>query len=390
LRIGFQIEHLDPARGGAETYVYRFAEELLAAGHEVHLFAADFGKVPPGAFSHRIMRRGLSRWGRDLRLARAAERAVRRERLDVTVAVGHTYGADVLHPHGGTLRGGRRQALRLVRRPALRALKAAFDALNPRVRSRLSIEARQFAEEPPPEVVAVSRMVWRDVQEFYGVPDDRLHLVYNGVDLERFSPAACLSKRQEARAAMRIEWGETCFLLVAHNFRLKGVRELIEAAAALHRRTPWRVIVVGKGDPRPYERLARRLGCRDRFSFPGPAADVLPAYAAADAYVHPTWYDPCSLVVLEALACGLPVVTTAFNGAAELIEDGRDGFVLDTPRNAAALVGAMEALLDARRRAEMGRAARAAAQQCSLGRNLRQMTAVLERACARREKEGAS
>jgi UDP-glucose:(heptosyl)LPS alpha-1,3-glucosyltransferase len=178
--------------------------------------------------------------------------------------------------------------------------------------------------------------------------------------------------------------------LVAHNFRLKGVRELIEAAAALHRRTPWRVIVVGKGDARPYERLARQLGCRDRFSFPGPAADVLPAYAAADAYVHPTWYDPCSLVVLEALACGLPVVTTAFNGAAELIEDGRDGFLLDTPRNAPALAGAMEALLDVGQRAAMGRAARATAEQFSLSRNLRQMVAVLERACARKEKEGAS
>ena len=395
MKIGFQIEDLDPARGGAETYVYRFAEELLAAGHEVHLIAAAFGATPAGAYTHRVMRRGLTRSSRDVHFAFAAGRAARRAGLaggraglDVVVAVGRTLGADVLQPHGGTLRGNRRQNLRLIRGPVLRELKRAFDVLNPKTRTHLWIESKQFSASPPPQVVAISRMVLRDMKEFYAVPDERLHLVYNGVDLERFSPSACDDCRADARAAYGLAPDETCFLIVAHNFRLKGVRELVEAAARLHlgRRDPWRLIVIGKENPKPYLERAARLGCADRFLFPGAAADVVPAYAAADVYVQPTWYDPCSLVVLEALACGRPVITTRFNGAAELMEDGREGFLLDAPDQIDRLAEAMKRLLDPALRARLGAAARLAVEPYSIQRNFREMMAVLERAAALKEK----
>ncbi|HUU30562.1 MAG TPA: glycosyltransferase family 4 protein [Phycisphaerae bacterium] len=411
MKIGFQIEDLDPARGGAETYVYRFAEELLAAGHEVHLIAAAFGATPAGAYTHRVMRRGLTRSSRDVHFAFAAGRAARRAGLaggraglDVVVAVGRTLGADVLQPHGGTLRGNRRQNLRLIRGPVLRELKRAFDVLNPKTRTHLWIESKQFSASPPPQVVAISRMVLRDMKEFYAVPDERLHLVYNGVDLERFSPSACDDCRADARAAYGLAPDETCFLIVAHNFRLKGVRELVDAAARLDLapprrdgrpgsagpprpdgRDPWRLIVIGKENPKPYLERAARLGCADRFLFPGAAADVVPAYAAADVYVQPTWYDPCSLVVLEALACGRPVITTRFNGAAELMEDGREGFLLDAPDQTDRLAEAMKRLLDPALRARLGAAARLAVEPYSIQRNFREMMAVLERAAALKE-----
>ena len=384
MKIGFQIEHLDPARGGAETYVYQFATELLAAGHEVHLIAAAFGSTPRGAFTRRVMRRGLTRWGRDLRFARAAGRAARRASLDVVVAVGRTFGADVLQPHGGTVAASRRQNLLILRNPVVRALKDGFDWINPRVRTLLGVEAAQFAADPPPEVVAISRMVMQDIKTFYKVPDERLHLVYNGVDLERFSPEACAEKRAEARAALGLEDDETCYLLIAHNFRLKGVRELVEAAARLDRGRRWRVLVIGKATAKPYLELADQLGCADRFHFPGAVPDVVPAYAACDAYVHPTWYDPCSLVVLEALASGRPVITTRSNGAAELMEDGREGFILDAPAPIEPLAEAMRRLLDADVRQRLGLAARRTAEQYPLGRNFREMMAVFEKAAARK------
>ncbi len=390
VKIGFQIEHLDPARGGAEAYVYRFAEDLLAAGHEVHVFAGGFGKVPAGAFSHRLFRRGLTRPHRDWRFAQTAQRAARRAACDVVMAVGHTFGADVLQPHGGTMRASRRQNLRLVRNPVLRRLKWLSDLVNPRVRTRLAIEGLQYASPPVPEVVAISEMVRRDLVESYHVPEEHLHLVYNGVDVERFHPEACAAKRAESRESLGLRDEETCYLLVAHNFRLKGLRELIEGAARLDEAGgPWRLVVVGKADPAPYRRLAGRLGCEGRLVFAGAMADVLPAYAAADAYVHPTWYDPCSLVVLEALACGLPVVTTPSNGASELMADGREGFVVASPDDAAALAAAMDALRNAARREEMGRRAREAAEAHPLERNFREMMTVFERAAARK-KEAAS
>jgi UDP-glucose:(heptosyl)LPS alpha-1,3-glucosyltransferase len=385
VRIGFQVERLEPARGGAETYVYQFAQELLAAGHEVHLIASAFGSTPQGAFTHRVMRRGVTRWGGDLRFARAAGRAARRANLDAVVAVGRTFGANVLQPHGGTLRGSRRQNLRLLPSGLLRGLKTAFDWVNPRVQAHLWIEAQQYAADPPPEVIAISRMVRQDMKRFYHVPDERLHLVYNGVDLKRFSPDACRAKRAEARQTLGLADDETCFLIVAHNFRLKGVGELIRAAARLDRARKWRVAVVGKAGPGPYRRLARRLGCADRLLFPGPTADVVPLYGAADVYVQPTWYDPCSLVVLEALACGLPVITTRHNGASELMQDGREGYVLEAPDDIGQLADAMSRLLDADVRGRMASAARAAVQDHSIERNYREMMAVFEKAAARKE-----
>jgi len=387
MKIGFQIEHLEPARGGAETYVYQFAHELLASGHEVHLIAGAFGATPKGAFTWRVMRRGLTRWSRDLNFARAAERAAEHAGLDVCVAVGRTFGADVLQPHGGTIRGSRRQNLAIVRSAFKRALKDGFDSVNPRIRMQAYIEAGQYAGDPPPEVVAISRMVRTDMQEFYRVPDERLHLVYNGVDLDRFSPAACEAKRAEARAALGLAQDETCFLIVAHNFRLKGVRELVEAASRMQRSKPWRVVVVGKGGTRRYLELAADLGCADRFLFPGAAPDVVPLYGAADVYVQPTWYDPCSLVVLEALAAGLPVITTRFNGASELMQDGREGYVLESPAQTDALADRMQRLLDADRRRPMREVAREAVKDRSIQQNFRDMMAVFEKVKARKEAE---
>ena len=387
MKIGFQIEHLDPARGGAETYVYQFATELLASGHEVHLVAMAFGSTPRGAYTHRVMRRGLTRWGRDLGFARSAGRTVRQAGLDVTVAVGRTYGADVLQPHGGTLQGSRRQNLLVLRGGLRRALKDGFDSINPRIRTQLLIESRQHAAQPPPQVVAISRMVMDDLRNFYDVPEERLHLVYNGVDLDRFSPAACEAKRAEARRAYGLAEDEVCFLEVAHNFRLKGVRELVEAAARLDRAKKWRVIVIGKAAAKPYLERADELGCADRFIFPGAVPDPVPAYAASDVYVQPTWYDPCSLVVLEALACGRPVITTRFNGASELLVNGREGLLVDSPDQVDLLADAMARLTDGDVRGRMAAAARPAVEGHSLQHNFREMMAVFEKVAARKEAE---
>ncbi len=114
--------------------------------------------------------------------------------------------------------------------------------------------------------------------------------------------------------------------------------------------------------------------------FAGSVDDIRPMYAASDVYVHPTWYDPCSLVVLEALACGLPVITTRFNGVSELITDTLDGFVIDTPRDVSALAERMMQLFDAELRRRMGAEARRLADQHTLERNFTEMMFVFEKA----------
>jgi UDP-glucose:(heptosyl)LPS alpha-1,3-glucosyltransferase len=376
MRIGFQIEHLDPARGGAETYVDRFSRTLLAAGHEVHVFTEGHRDLAEGVKVHTLRRY----------TAHAAQTAAEAEKLDVVVGVGKCLGMNVYQPHGGTFLGSRRQNLALIRNPVNRWIRGVLNHVIPKHRAAAALEAEQYAQTAPrPHFVAISQMVRDDMRRFHNVPDDRLHLVYNGVDTEAFRPERCAELRPAARSAWGLSPRTTCFVLVAHNFRLKGVRELIEAAALVRRHDrDFVVIVVGKGNAAPYERLARKFAADGVVRFVGAMRDVLPAYAAADAYLQPTWYDPCSLVVLEAWACGLPVVTTKFNGAGELMTPGAEGFVIDTPADTQALADRMIELLDADVRAIMAPAARALAERHALDDNFRGMMAVFERAAAER------
>ena len=138
---------------------------------------------------------------------------------------------------------------------------------------------------------------------------------------------------------------------------------------------------------KPYRRVSyamRRSGGHDPLLFTGLVDDAMPYYAAADAFVLPTLYDPCSLSVLEAAACGLPCITTRLNGAGELLRDGVEGYVLDDPCNVAHLADRMRALLDPAPRQRMGDAARQLMLQHTLERNCDEIVALYERIMQRR------
>jgi UDP-glucose:(heptosyl)LPS alpha-1,3-glucosyltransferase len=140
--------------------------------------------------------------------------------------------------------------------------------------------------------------------------------------------------------------------MIAQDFERKGLAEAIAGVAAS---TDERLalVVVGKPEPGAYRELARRAGVADRVIFAGPTIDPYLFYAAADFFVLPTRHDPCSLVVLEALAMGLPVISTRQNGACEIMTPGEHGFVLENADDATGLVAAMRALCDGAARARM-------------------------------------
>jgi UDP-glucose:(heptosyl)LPS alpha-1,3-glucosyltransferase len=130
--------------------------------------------------------------------------------------------------------------------------------------------------------------------------------------------------------------------------------------------------------------LAVRLGVADRVLFLGPVADVRRIYFAADMHVHPTFYDPCSGVVIEALACGLPVITTKFNGAAELMNPPGVGVVVNDPHDHAALAAAMTKYLDPVCRDAAGRAARRAATAWTIEHHYRRWLEIFAEVAASR------
>ena len=379
MKVALSVEHADPSRGGAETYMHWLAGRLARDGHEVHVFARSLRAVlPEGVVGHAVRPRRHIPAACVWNYCKRWEAAFDGTAFDVIHAASRTLTMDIYQPHGGTLRGSMEANVAMLN-PAARWVRGLRWTLSVRRRSILAVERRQFARAREIEIVAVSQMVRNDIQRFYGVPPERITVVYNGVDVDRLSPAACADRRRAARARHGFADDDVVALLVAHNPRLKGLDELIAAVArARGQGARVRLLVVGGFRPGRFARAANRLGCGRDVTFTGPIDDVRDAYAAADVYAQPTYYDPCSLTVLEALACGLPVITTRQNGVSELVTDGREGFILEQA-DVLELCHALRELCDADRRREMGSAARALAEQHSTERNYRDILSVYER-----------
>lgn len=366
LRVGLVVDRFDPARGGVEQWTWQFARMLLARGHEVHALARDFapGIAAAGCQTHAIAA-GRSR----LVFAAAIDRELQRLSLDVVHDTGAGWTANVFQPHGGSRRASFERNLALM--PVWqRPLKRAAARLLPRYREFDALARRQYTSDGR-IVLALSRMVAGDLQRYDGVRPQQIRIVYNGVDTERFSPAHRAAHRDATRAQLAVAPDEILLLIVAHNFRLKGVPTLLRAVGQLRAAGfPIRLVVAGGRPGRHWSQMARRAGAADATIFSGSTDDPIPLYAAADVYVQPTFYDPCSLVVLEALASGLPVVTSRFNGAGELMTPGREGYLVADPADADELMAALLPLVDRERREMFGRAARALALRHTLDHNV--------------------
>ena len=373
MRIGLVIEHFDPARGGAEQWTWQFARWLVQQGHELHVVARDFA---PAAHQIPLVAHGVPSAVGRLEFAQAAERQVRSLGLDVVHDMGSGWACDVFQPHGGSRHAAFEQNLLLL--PSwLRPLKRHVAPRLPRYRAFDELVARQWTGQGR-LFVALSQMVTEHFVTYHGADRRQIRTIYNGVDIGRFVPANPSDPR---RAMLRHQWGvaddELLLLIVAHNFRLKGVATLLATVGELRRRgQPVRLVVVGGRPSARWRHLAERAGAAKFTRFVGPIDDPTPHYAAADVYVHPTFYDPCSLVVLEALASALPVVTSRYNGAGELLTPGVEGYVIDDPANAQELAAALQPLMDPQRRRAMSQAARRLAERHTLEHNFRQIEQV--------------
>jgi UDP-glucose:(heptosyl)LPS alpha-1,3-glucosyltransferase len=228
----------------------------------------------------------------------------------------------------------------------------------------LAAEKKLFASPGLKAVICISRMVKEDIQRHYGVPDDKLHIIYNGVDTIHFHPALAERHRQPTRAIYGIPPEAPLFLFVGSGFQRKGLAVVLRALAQLPESS--HLLVVGRDKrTKALFRAAERLGLTGRVHFAGGQEDVRPFYGAADALVFPTLYEPFGNVALEAMACGLPVVTSSKSGAAELIREGENGFVCN-PLDHRQLATAMAKLLSPALRQSAGLAARATVEPMTL------------------------
>jgi UDP-glucose:(heptosyl)LPS alpha-1,3-glucosyltransferase len=384
--IAFCYENVLPSRGGCETYIADLARRLAADGHELHLYACrrDAAALPAGLHYHPLAIPSGPRFLRPWCFGRACERALRGAGHDVSIGFDKTWGQDVLYPQGGLHAASAEHNLRKHAGPLTRRLARAAKALDLAHWSFTLLERKQYLGARRPLIVVNSEMVRRHCERFLGIPPQAVCVVRSAIDPDRFAA----HDRPKRRAAGRERWGlhpeETVALFAAMNYRLKGLEPLLHAVSRLPAAAPFRLLVLGNPKTSAYERLARRLGVADRVCFGGFCADMRDGYFAADFLVHPTFYDPCSLVVLEALACGLPVVTTRYNGAGELLDPPHEGYVVADPHDHGRLAWAMAQLLDPARRAACAQAARKAAAAWTFEQHYRQLLQVLTEAAARK------
>ncbi len=370
MRVGIVIEHFTPRRGGAEKWTYQFAAGLVRRGHEVHVVAQDFEPDEPLPIAAHALGRIRSRVGR----AAAAEKALRRIPLDLIHDMGMGWHCDLFHSHDGSRLAQLEQRLRTVP-DWLRPWKRLAMRVLPRYREFRRLIARQLADRGQ-IVMALSRKVADDFIACHKLRPEQLRVIYNGVDTERFSPRWRSEHRHAVRARLGISESEVVFLFVGHDFRRKGLAPAVRAVRRLKGEgLPVRLLVVGGGR---YGRSATGPGGPSDLAVVqvGSVDDTVPYYAAADAYVLPTFYDPCSLGVLEAVACGLPAVTTRQNGAGELLTEGLEGFILADPADDAALADRLRILLDPSLRTQMGQRARELALRNTMERNCDQIVAL--------------
>lgn len=309
------------ATGGAELYVQRLLSALLAAGHEPHIFAERWQGQAEGVQFHCVNHSGGSRAERPLRFAEAVSMAMRGESFDCVFSLERTILQDVYRAGDGLHRvwlERRRQFAPWWKRPFIG--RGAFH------RNMLLLEEQTFDPSCTKHVIVNSEMVRREIARHFPLfPQQRVHLVRNGVETRRFQKA----NRAAARKRFKLQDDDFVLLFVGSGWERKGLPWLLKFMAARADDPSLKLLVVTR------DRM--RGAIPPNVILAGAMPDVEAAYAAADILTFLPIYEPCSNVVSEALATGIPVITSIYNGAAELIDPGVNGEVLEDPCDLAAL-----------------------------------------------------
>jgi UDP-glucose:(heptosyl)LPS alpha-1,3-glucosyltransferase len=387
MNIAFCYDSVLPSKGGCETYIASLARRLAADGHALHLYARrwDASALPATLRYHPIVLPPCPRFLKPWFFSAACRRELERGGHQVAVGFDKMTGTDVVYPQGGLYAATVEHNLLKYRSPLLRRFLGVCKALDLSHRSFVALERRQYLGNRRPLVIAISEMVRTHFRLHFGMESRDLRLVRLATDPERFEARDRPRRRQEWRETWGASPTDTVALFAGMNYRLKGLEPLLHAVGRMWRDRPFLLLVAGSPKTAPFEKLAKRLGVADRVRFIGYCEDMRNAYFAADFFVHPTFYDPCSNVVLEAMACGLPVITSRYNGASELMHAPQEGYVIDDPHNHERLAACMTQMLDPARRSACSHAARRTAAQWTFEHHYKQMLAVFTEAAARKQ-----
>ncbi len=347
--------------GGAEWDCYETTQRLAARGHDVHLVVGQCRAPPPeGVTVHKVPVVRIGQIAKLLSFAAAAPRVWRSLGADVVIGFGRTIGQDIMRASGGC----HRRYL-----ADLATDRGAREAWRQRVSlyecAMLAIERRQYRQGASRKVLTVSSLARNELLATYpGLSPAAVEVLPYGVDAARFRSVDRAQARTDLRRELELPADVPLVITVGTGFRRKGIDLLLEL---------WRwdaprgaaLVVVGN-DQRlaAWRRAARELP--GPVVFTGPRRDIERLYAAADAFVLASIQDAFGMVVLEALASGLPVVTSRMVGASEVLKGPLAELVVEDPRDGPSLHAALERALDPTVRERLAEAAHRAASARSI------------------------
>ena len=364
LRLAFVRRGYSPT-GGAEAYLKRLARGVIEAGHKVQLIATNEwpeDQWPLGP---------ITRLRAESVIGFADELEQVRPQLDCDglLSLERVWSCDVYRAGDGVHRAwlARRRKFEL-------PLKQFARALNRKHRDLLHLEQSLLASRKAGRVIVASQMVKNEIVDLYGYPADRIDIVHNGVPLDKFRFDSEL--REKSREDLKLKPDQIALLFAGSGWERKGLLFAIQAMA-LCKNTKMRLLVAGRGNEMLYKTKRLRFWREEPVQFLGEVADISRVYAAADIFILPTIYDPFSNACLEALACGLPVITTGSNGFSEIIEDAVHGSIVNHAGNLVGLRDAIRFWSDPSRRAAARSANIERASQFDISRNVEQTLEIL-------------
>ncbi|MFQ5900033.1 MAG: glycosyltransferase family 4 protein [Thermodesulfobacteriota bacterium] len=361
--------------GGAEVFLSRFVKGLLKNGHECHLFANEWkeDKNESIVFHHVGILKGIS-FLKVLSFAVGSYFALKKEPLDVIISFERTLYQDIYRAGDGC-----HKEWLIQRRKVLSPIGYFLMMLNPLHVTLLLLERRLFQSKRLKTIIANSKRVKKDIIRHYSLPKEKIHVIYNGVNHEGLG----IEDKERIRTIWRGRLGispETILLLfVGSGFKRKGLGFLIEALSLfkMNGGEKIKLMVVGKDSCRKYYRIAKRLGIEQNVIFAGPVREIKVYYHTGDIFVLPSIYEPFSNACLEAMAAGLPVVTSRANGVSEVISHGKDGYIIEDPANPYEIAETIRILLDVENRDRVGEEARSTASRYTIERNLKETLALI-------------
>ncbi|HJR77580.1 MAG TPA: glycosyltransferase family 4 protein [Nitrospiraceae bacterium] len=375
MRVAFIIEHLDPNRGGMERSAVEFLTELVELGPEVHVVTQTSAWDHPGIHVHTL---GVSGWTDEMQyrdFVDHAQQFLADRPWDIIHAVRPCLSCTMYQPRGGIVKAGQERTVATRRNGVARLMRHVGLLLDAKERLLASLEHRLLTRPSPPVVVVPSDYVRRQVEERYRLSAECMRRVFNGVSVTPLDQ----SERARARGIVRREVGvppdAPVAIFVGHNFRRKGLARILESLAKTAAQG-WYLLILGRGAAGHYERYAQQLRILDRVRFLGSRAEAWDFYCAADVCVLPTYNDPCSRTILEALSLGLPCITTAYDGSSECMRDGEHGFVINSPESVDALANALDKLRDAPTRLYMSEQTAKLRPYLSMRRHAAEVNAV--------------